>query len=69
MRTMADELRAEGRIEGRAEAVLRILIARGIAVDENARKLILTCRDMATLDQWLNRALTATRSSDLLTSE
>ncbi|MFL5344508.1 MAG: Rpn family recombination-promoting nuclease/putative transposase [Hyalangium sp.] len=77
MRTMGEELREEGRLqgrlegraEGRAEDVLRILSARGIAVDEKARKHILTCTDLATLDQWFNSALTATRLSDLLASE
>lgn len=73
MRTMGEELREEGRqqgrIEGRAEGVLRILAARGIVVDEKARKLILTCSDLVTLDQWFDRALTATRLSDLLASE
>jgi predicted transposase YdaD len=77
MRTMADALRDEGREEGwregltegqargRAEDVLRILAARGIAVDEEARQRILSCRDLATLDQWFDRALNATNLSDL----
>jgi hypothetical protein len=45
--------------------VLRILAARDIAVDERTRTLIMTCTDLATLDQWLDRASTATRLSDL----
>jgi predicted transposase YdaD len=78
MRTMADEFREEGRqqgrleglargrAEGRAEDVLRILAVRGVAVDEKARKLILSCTDLVTLDRWFERALTATHLSDLL---
>ena len=58
----------EGRAKGRAEDVLRILSARGIAVDEEARKLVLSCTDLTALDQWFDRALTATRFSDLMTS-
>ncbi|HYH98223.1 hypothetical protein [Hyalangium sp.] len=58
--------RTEGLAEGRAEGVLRILAARGIAVDETARKLILSCTDLNTLDQWLDRALSATSLSDLM---
>jgi len=56
---------AEGQARGRADAVLRLLAARGIAVDEEARQRILSCRDLATLDQWFDRALKATSLSDL----
>lgn len=55
----------EGRLEGRAEDILRILTVRGVRVDENTRELILTCRDPARLDQWFDRALTATNVSDV----
>jgi predicted transposase YdaD len=57
---------AEGQAKGRAEGVLRILAARGIAVDETARTFILSCTDLNTLDQWLDRALSATSLSDLM---
>ena len=82
MRTMGEELieqgrqlgRAEGRVEGRvegraeglAEAVLRILSARGVAVGETLRQRIVGCTDVATLEQWLHRALTAKSASDLV---
>jgi hypothetical protein len=69
MMTVGEELIEQGRqkgiLEGRAESVLRILIARGVRVDENTRELILTCRDPARLDQWFDRALTATNVSDV----
>jgi predicted transposase/invertase (TIGR01784 family) len=57
---------AKGLAQARAEDVLRILSKRGISVDESARQRILGCTDMETLDQWFDRALTATRLSDLL---
>jgi predicted transposase YdaD len=61
--------RAAGRVAGqavaRAEDVLRILAVRGIAVDEKARTLILTCADLATLDRWFDQALSAARFADL----
>lgn len=55
----------EGRLEGRAEAIVRILTMRGVHVDDNARKLILSCRDPALLEQWLERALKATSVSEM----
>jgi predicted transposase YdaD len=65
---LIEQGRQQGLATGRAEDVLRILNARGIAVDEEARKLILSCTDLTTLDQWFDRALTATRFSDLMVS-
>lgn len=57
---------AKGRAEGRAEDVLRILASRGVHVDDKARQHILACTELATLDQWFDRALKATRLSDVL---
>ncbi|HZI04274.1 MAG TPA: hypothetical protein VEZ71_09645 [Archangium sp.] len=34
-------------------------------MDEQARQRILTCTDMATLDTWFDRALTATTLSEV----
>jgi hypothetical protein len=74
MRTVGEKLiaqgmakgRAEGRAEERAEGVLRILAARGVRVDARSSRRILGCRDLATLDRWFDRALHATRLSDVL---
>ncbi|HEX5754120.1 MAG TPA: Rpn family recombination-promoting nuclease/putative transposase [Archangium sp.] len=60
------EGRAEGLQQGLSEAILRILTARGVSVEEGARQRILTCTDMATLDRWFDRALNATTLSDVL---
>ncbi|HSP77103.1 MAG TPA: transposase, partial [Myxococcaceae bacterium] len=65
MQTMGQRMKAEGRAEGRAEYVLRILAARGVRVDARSRRRILECTDLATLDRWFDRALSATRLSDL----
>lgn len=51
---MAD--RARGRAKGKAEAVIVLLAARGIAVDRAARKRILAERDARQLDRWIVRA-------------
>ncbi|MCY1073170.1 hypothetical protein [Archangium lansingense] len=78
MRTYGEELIArgikrglkqgleQGRAQGQAEGVLRILAARGILVDEQVRQRMLTCTDMAILDRWFDRALTATTLSEVL---
>ncbi|MET9708298.1 hypothetical protein [Streptomyces griseus] len=55
-----DEGRVEGRVEGRGEDILRILAVRGVAVPEEARQRIAGCRDLAVLDVWFERAITAT---------
>ena len=56
---------AEGRVRARAENVVRILVARGIAVDERVRTFILSCKDLSTLNQWIDQALSATSLADL----
>ncbi|HEX8823716.1 MAG TPA: transposase, partial [Archangium sp.] len=61
-----EEGREEGLTRGRAEDILRILTARGVDVGEEARQRILTCTDVATLDRWFDRSLTATTLSDVL---
>ncbi len=58
--------RQEGLTQGRAEALLRILTARGVQVDEVARQRILACTDLTTLDRWLDRALNATTLSEVV---
>ncbi|WP_439082530.1 hypothetical protein [Streptomyces sp. WL006] len=54
-----DEGRVEGRLEGRAEDILRILDLRGVPVPEAARQRVSACTDLAVLDVWLERAVTA----------
>jgi predicted transposase YdaD len=70
MRSYGEELiergRQQGLAQGRAEAVLRILAARGVHVGEEARQRILTCTDVDTLDRWFDKSLNATRLSDVL---
>jgi hypothetical protein len=72
MGTWADDIRQEvmkvGVAKGRAESVLRLLTVRGVSVDEPSRQRILTCTDLTTLDAWFDRAVNATRLSDVLDS-
>lgn len=59
------QLRSQGRQEGRAADIERILDKRGIAMDPADRERILSCRDEAALDLWLDRVLTVSTISDL----
>jgi len=49
--------------KGKAEAIVALLTARGLAPDEALRGRILGCADVAALERWLLRAVTA-RSAD-----
>jgi hypothetical protein len=60
---------AKGRLEGEALAILRVLEARGIAVDEAVRQRILVCGDQELLDQWLKRAVVATTAAEVVVSD
>ncbi|MET4672673.1 hypothetical protein ABID94_005580 [Streptomyces sp. PvR018] len=56
---VAESFRDEGRVEVRGEDILRILSVRGVAVPDAARQRITTCTDLAVLDVWFERAITA----------
>jgi predicted transposase YdaD len=61
------EGKAEGEARGRAEALLLLLLdTRGLAVSEEQRERIMSCRDAAQLEQWLRRALSARSVDELL---
>ena len=64
------ELRAEGlrtgKAEGKAEGILAVLTARGLPVSERVRQQVLSCKDLAVLDRWLARAITAPSATDVI---
>jgi hypothetical protein len=62
-----EEGREEGLAAGRAEAILRILDQRGIAVDDESRQAIMSCTNLDTLGPWLDRSLTATQVTEIFT--
>jgi hypothetical protein len=59
------EGRTEGESRGEAKAVLAVLEARGIAVTEQQRQLVLECTDLERLDGWIRKAVTLTDPSEL----
>jgi hypothetical protein len=65
----AQSLRAEGRAEGRAGALLLLLDRRGVEVSEEERARIAGCGDMGVLDVWFTRAITASSAAEVFESE
>lgn len=61
-----DEVREQGREEGRAQALLDVLEARGLAVSATVRERVLGTRDPEVLRGWLGRAITVARAEELL---
>lgn len=62
-----EEAEAEGLARGKAEALLAVLAARGVAVGDAERQRILGERDPVQLDRWLARAVTCTEAAELFT--
>ena len=59
--------KAEGKVEGKAEAIVAILVARGITLDDASRARITGCSDVARLDRWLVRAISASSVEEVVT--
>lgn len=78
MKTMAEVLKEQGRqiglaqgeakgeAKGLAKALLRLLEAKGIRVDDSSRQRIQSCTEVSILERWHERALSATRLSEVL---
>jgi hypothetical protein len=63
--SMTWQLREEGRAEGRAESLLRIVDRRGIALSGEQRDRVLACADIDQLDRWFDRAITAATAAEI----
>jgi len=48
-----------GHLAGLADAVLRVLEARGFVVPDELRSQVGSCQDASTLERWLSRAAVA----------
>lgn len=57
---------AKGAAEGRAKYLLQTLARRGIDVDAKTRRRIRACKDTRLLDQWFDRAWTASTLAEVL---
>ena len=58
--------KTEGKAEGEALALLAVLDARGLTVDDEIRARILACTDTARLHRWIKRAAVANTTADAL---
>jgi flagellar biosynthesis/type III secretory pathway protein FliH len=58
--------KAEGEAKGEAKALMMILKRRGLPITDEQQHQIATCTDLATLDRWLDRALSVASVSELL---
>lgn len=67
--TLFEETYLEGKAEGKAEDILRVLEKRDVPVPEAIRDRITTCIDLDTLTLWFDRSLTATTAEDLFLDE
>jgi hypothetical protein len=57
---------AKGRAEGTAEAIVKFLELRGVALSAEQGQEILDCHDRDRLDGWLRRAALASSAEDLM---
>jgi hypothetical protein len=64
-----DRYKAEGRAEGAAGMVLRILAARGIEVPGPVRERVQSCTDLGQLETWADKAATAASLQDVFTGD
>jgi len=69
---LLDQGRAEGEARGRAEGeaamLLRVLAARGFTVPDDIRQRVLSSTDLAQLEAWGDRAVTASSLEEIFTA-
>jgi hypothetical protein len=66
-RTGLAEGHKSGLVEGKRDALLRLLARRRLALSDEHRATIQACGEVATLDGWFDRALEASSVADVLT--
>lgn len=59
--------KAEGEAKGKAEAVLKLLDQRGLAPSVEQRRKVTSGTDLAQLDVWFDRAITAATADEVFT--
>jgi hypothetical protein len=55
----------KGRLEEGIHVLLRLLDRRGVPVSEAAREKITACTDTGLVEDWIDRAVTATTADEL----
>ncbi|MGW4275696.1 hypothetical protein ACWEGQ_25865 [Streptomyces seoulensis] len=62
---LSEEIRDEGRAQGRAEDVLLVLEQRGVEVSREVRRRVTECADHDVLRTWLTRAVTVAKAEEI----
>ncbi|MFI6286897.1 hypothetical protein ACIBCM_19470 [Streptomyces sp. NPDC051018] len=65
---LSEEIRNQGRAQGRAESILTVLKVRRIDITDETRARITECTDLELLDQWFTRAILADSADDIFTT-
>jgi hypothetical protein len=65
-RQQLQQSRAEGRAEGEATALLKILAQRGLELTPEQRRRITECTELAVLERWIDRSLSAGSIDEVL---
>jgi hypothetical protein len=63
--TWADQIRVEGKTQGKAESLLKVMALRNLKIEQSQKDAVLLCTDVAQLDTWLEKALTATSAEQV----
>ncbi|MFM9448379.1 hypothetical protein [Streptomyces acidiscabies] len=66
---LSEGIREEGRAQGQARSILRLLDGRGVPLSEADRERIESCADLTVLDRWLDRAITATTADEVFAED
>jgi hypothetical protein len=64
-KTFIERIHDQGIAEGKAEAVLKLLAARGLTPTDEQRRQVTATIDPAQLDLWFDRAITASTAAEV----
>jgi hypothetical protein len=64
-KTFVERIHDDGKAEGKAEAVLRLLDGRRLAPSKEQRQQVIACTDAAQLNLWFDRAITAGTAAEV----
>ncbi|WP_369196782.1 hypothetical protein [Streptomyces djakartensis] len=67
--TLFEQTYLEGKAEGTAQSILRVLQKRGVPLTPDDRERITSCTDLDTLTRWFDRSLTATGAQEVFSEE
>ena len=63
--TWADQIRVEGKAQGKTESLLEALALRGIKIESSQKDTVLACTDLAQISEWFKKAMTATSADQV----